>query len=1285
MRRLRLERGVSLVKLARLAFYSKGYLSKVENGEKPLTLELARACDHALETGGALELLVPVPAGDKGGSRPEDHGVCPYRGLSPFGAEDARWFFGRDAETAGVVAQLTERLTLPGPLLVMAPSGAGKSSLLRAGMLPALARGALPVAGSHAWPAVLLTPGERPVRELLSQVTKVTGGAHRLLEAALNEGPGAFAAAVRDAVAGHGSPDRTSGPGRSPGDSAAEAAAALVVVVDQFEELFTLCRDGQERAVFVEALLALATGRGDTEGGDTEGGLPTALVVLGVRADFYDRCLAYPGLAASLQHGHITLGPMNDARLREAITAPAREAGLEVEAGLVEVLLRDIGLMPGNAADTGVSRAGALPLLSHALLSTWQHRENATLTVAGYRLTGGISGAVAATAERAYTSLPTDRQAVARRILLQLVHVGEDRETSHRTHRTHLLEDRPTRETTEDVLEVFTRARLLTVDADHVEPAHEILLHAWPRLRAWIDDDRAGLRTRQLLAETAAAWEEESRDKGLLYRGTRLAAAREWAADPARRATLSPVAQAFLDASTDHETAERKKEQRRSRGMRRLLAGLVILLTLALIATGVAFWQRQAAVTAQREAQSRQMAAQSSALLDSDPDLASLLAVQAHRTGKTDEATASLYAAATLPLRHRLTGHTGAVTSVAFDPGGKTLATGSSDGTARMWDVATGRVRTTLTGHSAPVRSVAFSPDGRTLATGSDDRTVRLWDVSTEETHGLLTGHTRPVASVAFSPDGLTVASIGGDGTVRLWDVARGAIHATFAPGARVTSLAFSPDGKTLATAGEDRTTRLWDITTETISNTLVAKTAATVQSVVFSPGGKSLITAGYDGTVQLWDVTTGKARTLPMGQLTSAESVAFSPDGQTLATSSVKSIRLWDVATGMLRNTFTGHSAPVRSVAFSPDGKTLATGSSDSTARIWDITTGKARSTLTGQNSPVEAVAFSPDGKTLATSNYDKSVRVWDVATRRIRRTLAGHTALVASVAFSPDGRVLAAGGYDGSVRLWDINAAKTLRILPKAAAPVGRVAFSPDGKTLVTGSQDTTVRIWDIATGTLRNTRTGHTVPGGPAVISPDGKAVATGSLPGDSDRTARVRDVGTGRTRTITTDHTARVVLMAFSPDGRTLATSSGEQSLITGSFDDTVALWDAGTGKARNVITGVSGNVLAMAFSPDGRTIATSGDDRTVRLWDVATGKSRSVFPQNATQVVLLEFSPDGKTLATGSGDSAVQLWDVDLPDAAEAGRRVCRALHRDFTRRERSSYVRDQASGPVCPA
>ncbi|MFC4518381.1 helix-turn-helix domain-containing protein [Streptomyces ehimensis] len=720
LRQLRLERHMSLVKLARLAFYSKGYLSKVENGEKPLSLELARACDQALETGGALEMLVSVPATGGGTLRATDEGMCPYRGLSSFGAEDARWFFGRDEATADVVTQLTERLQTGGPLLVMAPSGAGKSSLLRAGLLPALARGVLPPPGSRAWPSILLTPGEHPVEQLLGQVASVTGSPLRLLEKALDKGPDAFAVTVRSAVDSLRRPiDGSSSHRQGTCHAASDVPASLVILVDQFEEAFTLCRNEQERVAFIGALLALAADRG--EGSE----VPTALVILGVRADFYDRCLAYPGLAASLQHGHVTLGPMNNAQLHEAITAPAREAGLEVEAGLVEILLRDIGLVPGDAADAGISPAGTLPLLSHALLSTWQHREAATLTVAGYQLTGGISGAVASTAERAYAALSPEQRTMARRILLQLVHIG-DKATSQRALRISLLDSSPSPQPVESVLEAFTRARLLTMDADHVELAHEILLRAWPRLRQWIEDSGTDLRTRQLIIDSAAMWESQGRDESLLYRGTHLAATLEWLKSTENTIELTPVARAYLEASAALGTVELLRERQRVRRLRILASSLAVLLVLALVAGSLAFQQNRTAQGQRRIAISRELAARADAMLRQKPEPAMLTALTAYRKYPTAEARNSLLSSYSAFNASRLTGHTEVVTAVAFSPDGRTLATASLDHTTKLWDTATHQLITTFTGHTDAVQGVTFSPDGDTLVTGSDDHTVKV-------------------------------------------------------------------------------------------------------------------------------------------------------------------------------------------------------------------------------------------------------------------------------------------------------------------------------------------------------------------------------------------------------------------------------------------------------------------------------------------------------------------------------------------------------------------------------
>ncbi|WP_327157955.1 hypothetical protein [Streptomyces tubercidicus] len=1230
------------------------------------------------------------------GAGPEE---CPYPGLAAFDAQQAQWFFGRDGLTADLLVRLDERLWAGGPLAVAAPSGAGKSSLLRAGLLPALARGALPVAGSARWPCAVLTPTAHPLDALAPCLVRVAGVSPQRAAEVLADGPEACVAMLRAALL-----EETGGEYGT--------RRRWVVVVDQLEELFTVCTSKEEADAFLDVLGAIAEAGPAGEG-------PAGLVVFGLRSDFYTQCADQPRLRATLQDSPVVVGPMSEAEVREAILFPARVVGLEVEPGLVEVLLRDLGAharaaatgAPDGPRESGGYEAGRLPLLAHALRATWQQRHAHVLTVEGYRATGGIAHAIATTADSVYACMDPPGRRATRALLLRLVKIGSGVEDTRRRLPYTDLAGHGDSAVPAAIIESFTQARLLTRERDSVEITHEVLLRAWPRLRHWIEDDRADNLIRQELEEAAADWEHAGRDAGMLYRGSRLQAARSWATKARHEEQPGSTGVAFLAASL-------WQQQHTDRLRRAVISVLAVLVLIASSAAVIAFRQRATAQTERDTAIFNQVSAEADQLRNTDGSLAAQLDLVAHHMRpKNSKIYTDLVTAGNVPLSTPLTGHTSQVTSTAFSPDGHTLASGSDDATIRLWDVSDpthpGQLGRPLTGHTDAVESVAFSPDGHTLASGSEDGRIRLWDVSDPTHPGQLgrplTGHTDTVESVAFSPDGHTLASGSEDRTIRLWDVTdpahRGKASQVLTGHAEaVNGVAFSPDGRTLASASEDTTVRLWNLSgpaRTTVHPHIITGPTSAFYTVAFSPDGGILASAGNDRTVRLWDVRDPahiKQLGQPLiGHTRTIYSVAFSPDGHTLASASNDTtVRLWNISypyrstpLGRPFPGLTGHTNTVRSVAFSPDGHTLVSAGNDHTIRLWNM----PQAPLIGHYADVESAAFSPDRRTLATGSDDRMIRLWDVAgpgrATALGPPLTGSTKAVESVAFSPDGHILASGSNDRTVRLWDVTDPAHPRELGSALTghtdTVRSVAFSPDGRTLASGSNDRTIRLWDVTEPAhpreLGSALTGHTGTVYTVAFSPDGRTLASGS----NDRTIRLWDV-TDPTRTTPigsplTNHTDTVFGVAFSPDRHTLASAGA---------DATIRLWNV-TDPTRTTpvgrpLTGHTGGVFSVAFSRDGHTLASGATDGTARLWDVtdptgATPLGQSLAEHSGT-LFSVALSPDGHTLASGSADGTARLWELDIDRVTQ---RICTTTRNTLTRDQWRRYVSAALPyNPPCP-
>ena len=1150
----------------------------------------------------------------------------PYPGLEAFSENDAGVFFGRESRLADALGTIDSLRRTDGSriLTIMAASGVGKSSFLRAGLWPRLAR------QSGLAPLVILRPGAGIIsgREggLIFALSDWFGRAGRSIS------PGDLRAHFADCSTREGLTSLL-----AKASDAAGKERMLIIAIDQAEELFDTSDEirATEAGELFEALLALVVAA------------PPAgvnlLTILTIRADAYDSLATALARAldaaersaaanpSALKETSLTLPPLPVTVYREIIRRPAQVAR-KTEGDVFEPALIDHLLDSFTGAD-------ALPLLAKTLEQVYaEYASRQHITRADYEaLYGARAGAEAPVkwaldeAFRIAGSAGTEEN--LKRLLIPGLltwdpAVGEAGAARRRiATRKSLLHDDPDLTRLADAL-ASERVRLLTRGNAKTRPtlevAHETLLRIQP-VRRWIEEFSVELRLRDEIEREASEWQEAetklAKAQGVgaaeqletlqrdietavaARRGPRLEAATRLVGNPIFARLLGHKERTYLEACQARETEQINRQ-------RRVVGRAFVKPALQALEEGLA------------DEALRLVAA--GALLANDLEM-TLVPELRGPAGR---------AIFVRRVHAVLKGHTSHVVSAAFSPDGKRVVTASVDQTARLWDVESGKEVAVLKGHTDDVWSAAFSPDGKRVVTASVDQTARLWDVESGNEIAVSKGHTNSVWSAAFSADGKRVVTASSDRSARLWDTESGAeIAALKGHTDDVWRAAFSPDGKRVVTASSDESARLWDVESGKEVAVLKGHTDDVV-SAAFSADGKRVVTASSDETARLWDMDSGNELAVLKGHTDDVWSAVFSPDGKCVVTaSSDKTARLWDVESGKEIAVLKGHTDDVVSAAFSADGKCVVTTSLDQTARLWDTERGKEVAVLKGHSNSVWSAAFSADGKCVVTASRDQTARLWGAESRNELAVLKGHTDEVVSAAFSPDGMRVVTASSDETARLWDVESGSEIAVLKGHTDNVRRAAFSADGKCVVTASLDQTARLWSAESGNELAVLKGHTDKVVSAAFSSDGKLVVTASV----DQTARLWDAESGNEIALLKGHTDEVVSAAFSADGK---------RVVTASSDETARLWDTESGNELAVLKGHTHDVWSAAFSPDGECVVTASRDQTARLWGAESGNELAVLKGHTDEVVSAAFSADGKCVVTTSLDQTARLWDTE---------------------------------------
>ncbi len=1173
-------------------------------------------------------------------------GLCSYKGLTYFDESEADLFVGREALTSKLVEHVlslasNNREAQTRFLAIVGASGSGKSSLIRAGVVSALRWNKV----STDWDIHVFTPTAHPLESLAAALTQA------------NHSITAIATLMDDLAR-----DTRSLQIFAKRKLRSTNGMHLLLVVDQFEELFALCRSEEERASFIGNLLA---GSREVDG--------PVIVVITLRADFYAHCAGYPQLREALAQDQEYIGVMTIEEMRRAIEEPAQRGRWEFEPGLVDLILHDVGHEPG-----------ALPLLSHALFETWQRRRGRMMTLSGYAASGGVRGAIAETAESVFSDQFTpEQQTIARRVFMRLTELNDEgatADTRRRAKFNELILKPEEASATHFVLKALADARLITTSEDSAEVAHEALIREWPTLQGWLEENREGLRVQRHLTEAAQEWLEVHREPDMLYRGARLAQAREWASIHAEE--MNTLEHEFLQASmeaTERALAEKEAQRQREMDLQRQraeeqtqaakqLQRRAIFLTGALIIAGVlavtALLFSQRANQEARLSKSRELAAAAITNLEVDPERSILLALEAVSMAHTLEAEDALHKAV-VASRVQLTidGHDAEIWGLAFSPDGTKLASASQDGTARIWDSASGKELLVFQGHGTiGINSIAFSPDGNHVATAADNGRVKVWDAATGKELLTLSDHRGLVLDVVFSPDGKHLASAGADRTAILWDArTRQKLVTLRGHTDELVHVFFSPDGDQLSTASLDETIKVWDVRTGEEVLTLPGLAMA------FSPDGSRLATLEDNITVKIFEMNSGTELYTLREHTNNLTSAAFSANGDLIVTTSLDTKAIvWDASTGLELFTLSGHSEDTMSAAFSPDATRLATADTDGIIKVWDLTPSRELLTIFHPSGNTSWFAPSPNGQQLVMINESVAVpEVWrvnlSVNTEKPQRiiTLDGHADYVRALGYSFDGSRIATGSRDGSAKIWDAATGRELHTMTTRSG-IAWVAFSPDGSQIATAGADGATRMWSTETGKDLFVLRGHDALVLNAVFSLDGTLLATGS----EDETVRIWDLAAGKELFILS-HPGSVYGVAFSPDGKRLATASSAAI---------IKVWDVTSGNELLSFTAHADSIVSISFSPDGTRFATASRDGTAKLWDAASGQELLTLQGSGVGICCLAFSLNGNYLFTG-GDDGVRVYALYIEDLVSLARS---RLTRSLTTEECRQYLHLEA-------